>query len=120
MQEGEIVNVPSALLRRLRIVGAWVFLFTSWILLVSASISVLDAVSAVGLFDLNVLLDAGFGIYGLLGFAMASVAVLLASSVIDVSKRSLFQFFKLTQLISHAFLLSTFVSTAAFLLRKGY
>lgn len=117
MQEGESVNALSTSIRRLRIVGAWVFLLASWLLLIAASRSALVAVDALGLFDWNVLLDAGFGMYGLLGFGMASVAVLLASSVIDRSKRWLFQLFKLTQLISLTFLLPTFVATVAFLLR---
>lgn len=111
------MNALSTLIGRLRIVGAWVFLLASWFLLVAASRSMLVAMDTLRLFDWNVLLDAGFGMYGLLGFGMASVAVLLASGVIDRSKRWLFQLFKITQLISLTFLFPTFVATVAFLLR---
>lgn len=115
MQEGKSVNT---LILRLRVIAAWGFLLMSWLLLVAGCKSAFDVMRTAGLFDWTVLLDAGFGMYGLLGFAMVSVATLLASTALAETKRRSFQLFKWTQLVSLAFLIPTFVATVAFLLGK--
>lgn len=104
----------SVLWEQLRVASAWSLLLVSWLLLVAALASALE--NAVAPLEWRVLLDAGLGLYGLLGSGVASIAVLLASRATIGSRPRSFLLFKWTQLASLLFLVPSLVATVTFLM----